>query len=65
MTINNLSEEKKELIDFVFFKNNTIKLYSDLKDMCYSTAVNRKMAALRKVGRYIITNIDIKIKYVN
>ncbi|MBW6408771.1 sigma-70 family RNA polymerase sigma factor [Clostridium weizhouense] len=55
LAINNLSEEEKELIDFVFFKNNTIKLYSDLKAMCYSTAVNRKTSALRKIGRYVST----------
>ncbi len=51
--IKNLTEEEQELVDFVFFKNNTIKLYSDLKDMCYSTAVNRKTLALRKIGRII------------
>ncbi|MBN1056114.1 MULTISPECIES: sigma-70 family RNA polymerase sigma factor [unclassified Clostridium] len=51
--IQNLTEEEQELVDFIFFKNNTIKLYSDLKDMCYSTAVNRKTLALRKIGRII------------
>ncbi|GAA0077254.1 sigma-70 family RNA polymerase sigma factor [Clostridium sp. CTA-5] len=64
LAINNLSEEEKELIDFVFFKNNTIKLYSDLKDMCYSTAVNRKTNALRKINKYIC-NLTPKIEHVN
>ncbi|NFR87731.1 sigma-70 family RNA polymerase sigma factor [Clostridium botulinum] len=53
IAIKNLTEEEQELVDFIFFKNNTIKLYSDLKDMCYSTAVNRKTIALRKIGRII------------
>ncbi|MBN1065396.1 sigma-70 family RNA polymerase sigma factor [Clostridium botulinum] len=53
--IKNLTEEEQELIDFIFFKNNTIRLYSHLKDMCYSTAVNRKTIALRKIARYVGT----------
>ncbi|ACD23338.1 sigma-70 family RNA polymerase sigma factor [Clostridium botulinum] len=60
--IENLTEEEQELIDFIFFKNNTIKLYSDLKNMCYSTAVNRKTVTLRKIVR-IINNFNKK--YVN
>ncbi|NFO15633.1 sigma-70 family RNA polymerase sigma factor [Clostridium botulinum] len=53
--IKNLTEEEQELIDFIFFKNNTIRLYSNLKNLCYSTAVNRKTIALRKIGRYVGT----------
>lgn len=57
IAIKNLTEEEQELIDFIFFKNNTIKLYSDLKNMCYSTAVNRKTVTLRKIVR-IINNFN-------
>ncbi|NFI03480.1 sigma-70 family RNA polymerase sigma factor [Clostridium botulinum] len=53
IAIKNLTEEEQELVDFIFFKNNTIKLYSTLKDMRYSTAVNRKRVALKKIGKYI------------
>ncbi|NFT08353.1 sigma-70 family RNA polymerase sigma factor [Clostridium botulinum] len=51
--IKNLTEEEQELINFIFFKNNTIRLYSTLKDMCYSTAVNRKTITLRKISKII------------
>ncbi|MBN1044145.1 sigma-70 family RNA polymerase sigma factor [Clostridium botulinum] len=52
--IKNLTEEEQELIDFIFFKNNTVRLYSNLKDMCYSTAAKRKMDVVKKIGRIII-----------
>ncbi|MBD5593432.1 sigma-70 family RNA polymerase sigma factor, partial [Clostridium botulinum] len=51
--IKNLTEEEQELIDFIFFKNNTVRLYSNLKNLCYSTAAKRKIVALRKIGRII------------
>ncbi|NFI54974.1 sigma-70 family RNA polymerase sigma factor [Clostridium botulinum] len=51
--IKNLTEEEKELIDFIFFKNNTVKLYSDLNNLCYSTAAKRKMDVVKKIGRII------------
>lgn len=53
LAINNLSEEEKELIDFIFFKNNTVRTYSLLKNMCYSTANLRKKNVLNKIYRYI------------
>ncbi len=56
--IKNLTEEEHELVDFIFFKNNTIKLYSTLKDMCYSTAAKRKMDVISKMGR-IIYNLQL------
>ncbi|NFH89565.1 sigma-70 family RNA polymerase sigma factor [Clostridium botulinum] len=62
--IKNLTEEEQELIDFIFFKNNTIRLYSDLKDMCYSTAVNRKTITLKKIGR-IIGGFNNSIQGIN
>ncbi|NFT91074.1 sigma-70 family RNA polymerase sigma factor [Clostridium botulinum] len=51
--IKNLTEEEQDLIDFIFFKNNTIRFYSHLKDMCYSTAAKRKMDVVKKIGRII------------
>ncbi|NFE75193.1 sigma-70 family RNA polymerase sigma factor [Clostridium botulinum] len=51
--IKNLTEEEQELIDFIFFKNNTVRLYSKLKNLCYSTAAKRKIVALRKIGEII------------
>ncbi|WP_252247827.1 sigma-70 family RNA polymerase sigma factor [Clostridium sp. ZS6] len=51
--IKNLTKEEQELIDFIFFKNNTIRLYSHLKDMCYSTAAKRKMDVVRKISKFI------------
>ena len=36
--INNLNSEDKELILFVYFKNNSLKNYAHWKNMCYSTA---------------------------
>ncbi|HBJ1650178.1 TPA: sigma-70 family RNA polymerase sigma factor [Clostridium botulinum] len=62
--IKNLTEEEQELIDFIFFKNNTIRLYSTLKDMCYSTAAKRKIVALRKIGR-IIDSFNEPIQTIN
>ncbi|NFG28695.1 sigma-70 family RNA polymerase sigma factor [Clostridium botulinum] len=51
--IKNLTEEEQELIDFIFFKNNTVRLYSKLKNLCYSTAAKRKMDVVKKIGRII------------
>ncbi|NFG28248.1 sigma-70 family RNA polymerase sigma factor [Clostridium botulinum] len=49
--IKKLTKEEQELIDFIFFKNNTIRLYSNLKNMCYSTAAKRKMDILKKINK--------------
>ncbi|WP_252231695.1 sigma-70 family RNA polymerase sigma factor [Clostridium sp. ZBS15] len=64
VAIENLTEEEQELIDFIFFKNNTVKLYSNLKDMCYSTAAKRKIVALKKI-REIIYTINNPIQGIN
>ena len=47
--INKLSEEEKKFIDFVFYKNNTIRTYAYLKNVCYSTACQRRDAILKKI----------------
>ena len=51
--INNLTAAEKELIKFVFFKNNTVRTYANQKNMCYSTASQRKKVALTKLSKYI------------
>jgi RNA polymerase sigma factor (sigma-70 family) len=51
--INNLSKDEIELIDFVFFKNHTVRDYAYLKNMCYSTAIQKKKVTLRKIHNYI------------
>ena len=60
LAINNLTEEEKELIDFIFYKNNTIQTYAYYKNMRYSTACQRKKITLKKILNYInLRYIDI------
>ncbi|NRT71464.1 sigma-70 family RNA polymerase sigma factor [Clostridium beijerinckii] len=47
--LKNLNEEEVELIDFVFYKNHTVKEYAYLKNMCYSTAILKKNTILKKI----------------
>ena len=54
--INNLSEDEKEIIDFIFFKNNLVTTYACLKNMPYSTVNRRKKVALIKISKYINTS---------
>lgn len=49
VAIKNLTEEEKELIDFIFFKNNTAQDYAYYKNMCYSTACLKKKVILKKI----------------
>jgi RNA polymerase sigma factor (sigma-70 family) len=51
--INKLTDAEKELIKFVFFKNNTVRAYANKKNMCYSTVSQRKKVALTKLNKYI------------
>jgi RNA polymerase sigma factor (sigma-70 family) len=51
--INNLTEDEKEFIDFVFYKNNTVQTCAYLKNMCYSTACQRKNVILKKILKSI------------
>ncbi|RII35524.1 sigma-70 family RNA polymerase sigma factor [Clostridium chromiireducens] len=51
--LNNLTEEEKELIDFIFFKDNTIQTYAYIKNMAYSTASLKKKVTLKKLFCYI------------
>lgn len=49
LALNNLSKEEMDFIDFVFFKNNTVKDYAYIKKMCYSTAIVKKKNILNKM----------------
>ncbi|CUU50901.1 sigma-70 family RNA polymerase sigma factor [Clostridium beijerinckii] len=49
LALDNLTQEEKEFIDFVFFKNYTVLDYSHLKNMCYSTAILKKNTILKKI----------------
>jgi len=53
LAIDNLTEEEKELIDFIFYKNNTVQTYAYYKNLCYSTASQRKNVILKKIFNYI------------
>ncbi|MDR3593419.1 sigma-70 family RNA polymerase sigma factor [Clostridium sp.] len=48
--LSNLSDDEKELINYIFFKNNTVRTYAFSKNMCYSTAILRKNNVLKKIG---------------
>ncbi|MDR3593195.1 sigma-70 family RNA polymerase sigma factor [Clostridium sp.] len=49
LALKNLNEEETELIDLVFFKNNTVQDYAYQKNMCYSTAIVKKKNILKKM----------------
>jgi RNA polymerase sigma factor (sigma-70 family) len=53
LAIHNLTEEEKELIDFIFYKNNTVQTYAYFKNLCYSTANLKKKVTLKKIFNYI------------
>ena len=53
LALNNLTEEEKELIDFIFYKNNTVQTYAYYKNLCYSTANLKKKVTLKKIFNYI------------
>jgi RNA polymerase sigma factor (sigma-70 family) len=55
LALKNLNEGDMDFINFVFFKNNTVKDYAYLKNMCYSTAIVKKKTILKK----ILTNISL------
>lgn len=51
--ISKLTSTEKELIDFIFLKNNTIKKYAELKCISYSLAAKRKYDTLKKLRSFI------------
>ncbi|OOM78997.1 RNA polymerase factor sigma-70 [Clostridium puniceum] len=52
-SFNNLTEDEKELIIFVYFKNNPLKTYAYWKNMCYSTATKKKKTILNKMKQHL------------
>jgi RNA polymerase sigma factor (sigma-70 family) len=50
LALGKLNEDEKDLIDFIFFKNNTIRTYSYIKNLCYSTACQRRDVILKKLN---------------
>lgn len=49
-----LNEAEKELIIFVFIKNNPLKSYAYWKNMCYSTATKKKKKILAKMREQLL-----------
>ena len=49
--VKNLSLNDRELIDYVYYKNHTLKSYSQLKGIPYSTVVQRKNDILKSLKR--------------
>ena len=49
VSLYNLTEEEKQLIDFIFYKNNTVQTYAYYKNLCYSTANLKKKVTLMKI----------------
>ncbi|MGG7198543.1 sigma-70 family RNA polymerase sigma factor [Clostridium butyricum] len=47
-----LNEEELNLVDYLFFKDMTLKSYSTEKGICYSSAVKMKRFALDKLFMY-------------
>lgn len=48
-----LTNEEKELIEFIFFKNYSMKNYAFLKKLCYSTVALKKRTTLDKLKKHI------------
>ena len=44
-----LNNNDRELIDFIYFKNNTFKSYSKIKGIPYSTVIMRKNIILNEL----------------
>lgn len=51
--INSLSQEERELILFIYFKNSSLRTYAYWKNMCYSTAGKKKKTILNKLKNYM------------
>lgn len=62
-----LSFSDRELVDYVYYRNHTLKSYSLFKDIPYSTAVQRKNSILQKLKKALNNNSHItsNTKYLN
>lgn len=52
--LSNLTEEEKELIIFLYYKNKSLRTYAYWKNMCYSTACLKKKTILNKLKKCMI-----------
>lgn len=44
-----LSDDDKEILDFIIVKGNSIRMFAYWKNLCYSTAAKKKYVALAKL----------------
>lgn len=51
-TLNMLSTKEREIIDWVYFKQRTIKEYAELKGLNRTTVVKRKTRAIEKLRKF-------------
>ncbi|MDU5723272.1 MAG: sigma-70 family RNA polymerase sigma factor, partial [Clostridium butyricum] len=60
--MNQLTEDEKELVQHIFFKDMTLKSFSDEKGICYSCAVKMKRFVLDKMFMYINIYLNTRCK---
>jgi DNA-directed RNA polymerase specialized sigma subunit len=58
-----LSIEEQKLITYVYFKENSLKSYADLKGISYSTAASKKTSILKKLKTAL--NMPCRNSYLN
>jgi RNA polymerase sigma factor (sigma-70 family) len=58
-----LSIEEQELITYVYFKENSLKSYAELKGIGYSTAACKKTSILKKLKKAL--NMPCRNSYLN
>ena len=58
--LNKLTKDERELINYVFFKNNPVKKYAALKKIPYSTVITKKDFILDKI--FMLINIGLCTK---
>lgn len=58
-----LSREEQELITYVYFKENSLKSYAELKGIGYSTAASKKTSILKKLKKGMAMPYNIVISF--
>ncbi|AQR96110.1 sigma-70 family RNA polymerase sigma factor [Clostridium saccharoperbutylacetonicum] len=56
LALKSLNQDEIEFIDFIFYRNNTIKDYAYYKNLRYSTALFKKNSILKKILNLISMN---------
>lgn len=56
--LSQLNSDEIELIDFIFFKNNSLKLYSYWKKISYAAATKKKSSILKKLNTLMNVNLN-------